>query len=290
MNNHIRRVGSIGRRSLYQLRLRARQATAPWRVLPDFLVLGAQKSGTTSLIKYLEDHPAFVAPYFKEVNYFALHYHHSLSWYKAHFPTRTHMEIIKRLHGEAFCGEATTYYMDHPLAPSRVQQTLPHARFIVLLRDPVRRAISHYHHCVFYRLEDAPTLKEALSREPKRLDGELQRLKADPQHDSYAFCHQSYRTRGIYADQLKRWFEHFPRERFLILGAHELFEQPRLTMDRVTDFLDVKPLPGNIAFKVHNSLKYHTPDDETVKELKAFYLPHNRRLCEMLGQEFPWAQ
>src|SRR5215208_8528317 len=120
------------------------KATAKLRPLPDFLILGAQKAGTTALYAYLRWHPQITGPSFKEVSFFDRHYARGERWYRAHLPMRR----------SSIVGEASPSYLFHPLAPERVAQMLPNARLVALLRNPVDRAFSHYQHEV------------ALGREP----------------------------------------------------------------------------------------------------------------------------
>ena len=119
--------------------------------LPGFLIIGAQKSGTTTLFAMLGTHPQLTRPTDKEVHYFSLHYERGEAWYRRHFK------------GEiAF--EASPYYIFHPAAPERIRATIPNAKLIAILRDPVQRSISHYFHSVLKGHETLPML-EALHAE-----------------------------------------------------------------------------------------------------------------------------
>ncbi len=252
------------------------------RVLPSFLLIGAQKGGTTSLFHYLCQHPCFVPAYKKEINYFAAEYGQGERWYRAHFPLKSEIDWIARTHRRpAMTGDATTWYIDHALAPARAAALVGDAKIVVLLRNPVRRAISHYHHAVAYGLETAETFAEALALEEERRRSEA--AFEGPHHR-----HRSYRARGVYADQLQRWFEAYPRERVLVLGAHEMRANPRATLDQVCDFVGLGPVPGAVDFAIHNSRRYDPQPDSVLEQLQAFYAPHNARLFALLGREFPW--
>jgi hypothetical protein len=262
--------------------LQVREASAGQRALPAFLLIGAQKGGTTSLFHYLGQHPAFVPAYEKEVNFFAAHYGRGEAWYRANFPLQATLDrVSERLDEGAMTGDATTWYLDHPLAPARAAALLPDAKIVALLRDPVRRAVSHYHHAVAYGLEDAPTFEEALALEPQRLA--LEGSFAGPHHR-----HRSYRARGCYAEQLERWFSAFPREQVLVLGAHELRSNSRATLDRVCAFVGLTPIQGAVNFTRHNSRRYAPQPASVIDALRGFYEPHNARLFSLLGREFPW--
>ena len=115
--------------------------TSPLRLLPDFLILGAQRCGTTSLYNYLAQHPS-VGPLVLEkgAHYFSTNYDKSLAWYRSHFPMKWRAAAERR-HGRPFVtGEGSPYYLFHPLAAQRVAKTLPHVKLLVMLRDPVERA------------------------------------------------------------------------------------------------------------------------------------------------------
>jgi hypothetical protein len=262
--------------------LQVRETSASQRALPAFLLIGAQKGGTTSMFHYLDAHPAVVPAYEKEINFFAAHYGRGEAWYRAHFPLQATLDRLSdRLGERAVTGDATTWYLDHPHAPARAAALLPDARIVVLLRDPVRRAVSHYHHAVAYGLEDAPTFEEALAREPER-------LAAEGSFAGLHHRHRSYRARGCYADQLERWFSAFPKEQVLVLGAHELKSNPRATLDRVCAFAGLTPIQGAVTFTRHNSRRYAPQPEPLLTALRAFYAPHNARLFSLLGCEFPW--
>ena len=125
-------------------------ATAGRRVLPDFLIAGAKRGGTTSLWKWLQQHPG-VLPMFpavqqiKSPHFFDIHWTRGERWYRSHFPTRAAVDrAAGRLGYRPVVGEASPYYMFHPFAPERVAATAPDAKVIMLLRDPVDRAYSNF--------------------------------------------------------------------------------------------------------------------------------------------------
>jgi len=132
-----------------------RTLSANYRSLPDFLIIGAQKAGTTSLLSYLGQHPNVTPGFNKEPRYFTSFFAQPLSVYRSNFPLQ-HAVLPERM-----TGEATPYYLFHPDVPERVQAVLPDVKIIVLLRNPVDRCISHYFHEKKYAHEDL-SLQEAL--------------------------------------------------------------------------------------------------------------------------------
>ncbi|HXS47682.1 MAG TPA: sulfotransferase domain-containing protein, partial [Solirubrobacterales bacterium] len=197
-----------GRRLLGRARRSAthtlRRTNAGQRPLPDFLIIGAQKGGTTSLHAYLSEHRRVSPSSTKEVHFFDHAYDRGLGWYRAHFQRSAKAPL-------SLSGEATPYYLFHPLVPARVAETLPESRLIVILRDPVDRAFSHHNHELALGFEDLP-FEEAIEREPERLEGEQERILEDPGYRSFAHQHHSYVSRGRYAEQLERWLAHVPPE------------------------------------------------------------------------------
>ena len=189
-----------------------RRLTARGRRLPDFLIIGAQRSGTTSLYRHLVEHPGIEGAYpSKGAHYFDKRPGKSVGWYRAHFPRRAP-------HGP-ITGEASPYYLFHPHAPARAARVVPDAKLIVMLRDPVERAYSHYQQEYARGFDDAASFEQALEPEPKRLRGERERMLADPSYDSPAYQHYSYTVRGDYLDQILAWREHYPEQQLLILPA-----------------------------------------------------------------------
>ncbi|HEV2894458.1 MAG TPA: sulfotransferase, partial [Actinomycetota bacterium] len=154
--------------------------TAGLRLLPDYLIIGAQRAGTTSLHRYLIQHPGVRTTLrTKGVHFFDTAYGRGMSWYASRFPTKLTAWYVARRHGvELRTGEASPYYLFHPHVPARVAEHLPQVRLIALLRDPVGRAYSHYQHEVARGFETL-SFEEAIEAEPARLAGETQRMLAE---------------------------------------------------------------------------------------------------------------
>ena len=209
------------------------RATALARIAPSFLVIGAQRSGSTTLYRYLAAHPRILPPLRKEVHYFDFQYAKGRAWYLAHFPG-----IHKRITGNyrAITFEASPYYMVHPLAPERVRSFNPDMKLIAILRNPADRAHSHYHHAARRGVETL-TFEEAIAAEPERLSGTERLLARGPDYYSRHHRHFSYLDRGRYAHYLESWLNHFPRKNLFVLRSEDLFEDPHRGMNRVFGFL-----------------------------------------------------
>jgi hypothetical protein len=267
---------------LRRLRSDYRELTGPLRGLPSVLIIGAQRSGTTSLFNYLVQHPDVLPPLGKEVHYFDLHYSRGLQWYRGRFPYNY------RLRGGSLTLDASPYYLAHPLVPARVAPVLPEVKIIALLRNPVDRALSHYQHELRSGREFL-TFPEALAHESERLAGEEERLRNDPQYYSHNHHRYSYTRRGVYIEQLRRWEQHFPRSQLLVLQSEWLFHDPVAATSAVQEFVGLRPHRLK-RYKPFFQGKYDRAMPAEVRtSLVAYFEPYNRELYQWLGREFDWS-
>jgi Sulfotransferase domain len=245
--------------------------------LPDAVIVGAQKCGTTSLYHYLLHHAAVFRPRKKEIHYFDNNYHHGSTWYRLHFSRR---------HG-GLNFESSPYYLFHPKVPERLAATLPHAKLIVMLRDPVARAYSHYWH--ERRLgHEHLSFADAVAAEDERLAGESTRLREDDGYRSYNHEHYSYVARGRYVEQIERWFQFFPRNQFLFVDSERFSANPVQEMVRVTAFLGLSPL-GEIAWTKQNVGSYADRIEPSLRRaLCARFADANRDLDNITGATWSW--
>lgn len=261
--------------------------TSRSRLFPDYLIIGTQRGGTTSLYRYLARHPAHARALTKELRFFDLNWGRGVGWYRSRFPSRRYRDLVRRTRGlDLVVGEASPDYMFHPHAPRRVGEVLPAAKLIVLLRNPVDRAYSHYWH-QFRRGHERLSFEEAVAREPERLAGELERTQREEDYVSYERHHHSYLARGAYADQLPAWMELFPKDRFLVERSEDLFEDPGAVFGRVLEFLGLSP-GGPGTYEQFNAFTQDSMDPETRERLEEHFRPHNRRLYELLGRDLGW--
>lgn len=256
--------------------------TSMKRTVPNFIIIGSQRSGTTSLYNYLSGHPDILPSIVKEVHYFDFNFHKGFNWYRGHFPY-----LPDRKGGQKFItGEASPYYVYHPLAPIRISKSFPTIKMILLLRNPVNRAFSHYQHEVGLGFEQL-SFEEAIDQESSRLDGEVEKMTLDETYRSFNHQHYSYLSRGVYVEQLKNWMKLFPREQIQIIKSEDFFESPPDVVSQVVKFLDL-PEWRLSKFKVHNRLQYQGMDPNTRERLIAYYEPFNQCLYEYLGTDFGW--
>jgi hypothetical protein len=259
--------------------------TARLRLLPDFIILGGQRCGTTSLFEYLSRHPQVRPSFPKEIHYFSNHYHRGMRWYRSHFPLAGRdLAGIKR----RITGEATPYYLLHPLASERLAHDLPNARLIVLLRNPVDRAYSHYQHEVRSGVETL-SFENAVREEEARIHGEKERIIANGEYRSFNLQHYTYLRRGVYFDQLRQWHEYFDQDQLLIMISENFSADPATNLDQTARFLGIEQWQFPRLAKYHHS-PYSPMEPETRAYLVDYFKPHNQRLYDYLGLKLDWDQ
>jgi hypothetical protein len=255
------------------------------RALPDFLIVGAQRAGTTSLFRYLSSHPNVAPSARKEVHFFDVNWTRGEGWYRAHFPRRP--GTAEGATGAPFAlGEASPYYLFHPLAAQRAASLLPNVRIIVMLRDPVSRAYSHYHHVRAMGFEHL-SFEDALLAEADRLHGQEERLASDACYRSVEHQHHSYVARGHYLPQLERWARVVPPERMLVIVSEEFYADPAAEFRRVTRFLGL-PDAWLPRYERSNAQSYRPMAPSTKASLRALFAEPNRALAVSLGRQLPW--
>lgn len=256
------------------------------RCLPDFYIIGTMKSGTTALFMHLEPHPDIVPARRKEIQFYSTNRDLGQRFYRSYFPHPSDLAKRDNAHGRQITGEATPDYAFHPAAAAHCAQLTPDARLIMLMRNPVERAFSHWKQGRRFGFE-TEDFETALALEDARLKGEAEKLVADPRYYSYRHQLYSYKHRGYYAEQLRPWLEHFPREQFLFVQAEEMFGNGLGVYRRVTDFLGIAPWqPEEFAVKFPGMSGEMDP--ETRAALAAHFEPHNRALYDLIGEDYGW--
>jgi hypothetical protein len=257
-------------------------------MLPGFLIVGAQRGGTTSMYQTVSQHPAVMrAVLHKGVHYFDTGYDHSLAWYQGHFPLRAQAALTRRAAGEVpLTFESSPYYMFHPLAAERISRDLPGVKLLVLVRDPVERAYSAHAHELARGYETEP-FEQALELEDQRLAGEAERIVSQPGYHSHSHQHHAYLTRGLYADQLERLDKLFGADRVHVVDSGRFFTEPEPVYDGVLDFLGLRH-HDYPAFERHNA-RPRSPMPETLRtRLNEHFQAADERLTHWLGQPPSW--
>jgi hypothetical protein len=258
------------------------------RALPSLLIMGGQRCGTTSMYKALLQQPTIFRPVWRKgVHYFDIAFEQDLDWYRGHFPLQSQLDRSSRRHQtRALCFESSPYYLFHPLAADRIAESLPGVKVLVLVRDPVERAYSAHAHELARGFEDLP-FEEALAAEPRRLDGEDERLRLDPDYQSQAHRHQAYRQRGEYAPQLARLGALFGRERVKVVDSHRFFETPQVVYADVLDWLGVDATRQAVFDRYNGRSRLRMPD-HLRRDLGAYFASYDEQLTPWLGHQPSW--
>lgn len=261
--------------------------TSNFRMLPDFIIIGAQRCGTTSLYQYLISHPNIVSAVTKEISFFDKKFDMGLKWYKSHFHLGLYKKYIKNVHKiDVITGEATPEYFFHPHAPERIHKTIPDVRLIVMLRNPVDRAYSHYNHSVRHNIENL-SFEEAIEKENQRIDGEFEKMLKDERYNSIILEKHSYLSRGIYINQIKRWHALFSKKQLMIIQSEQFYNDPKSTFNDVLEFLNL-PRFELSEYKQFGHFNYNDFDKGLRKKLIEYFKPYNQKLYEYLGVYFDW--
>ncbi len=260
--------------------------------MPDFITIGTMRGGTTSLYNYPLAHPQIAWATKKEVHFFDRHFHRGIAWYRAQFPSLLQADMAEmRQSQRVITGEGSPYYLFHPLAPARAALVVPKTKLIVLLRNPVDRAYSHYRQKVIRGVETL-SFEDALAQEETRTRDEGQRLAADPHYYSYNHQHYSYLARGIYVDQLERWMNYFPKEQFFIIKSEDFYATPERQLKEIFRFLGLSDGVSvqQQEYKSFNSSTYSRPkmEPEIRNRLLSYFEPYNERLYTLLGRDLGW--
>jgi hypothetical protein len=272
---------AVGRKQTRKLRGRLMGRA---HLLPDFIIIGAARSGTTHLLGQLNAHPNVLeGP--AETHFFDTHrYTYGLGWYRLRFPAnRTRRDANRDGLHPVLTGESSPSYLAHPNVPARVARGVPGAKLLVLLRDPALRAASHWAWCL-RQCGETRSFREAVEAEIGTPgDGGGLRVPRDRRLGDPLVV-----RRGIYQPQLERWRTHFPDDQLMVIQSERWFRDPPQVMEQVCDYLEL-PRLSQLPRVMRNRNKPHEPFDKTVlEELRDFYRPYNDALSEYLGMDLDW--
>lgn len=247
---------------------------------PDFLIIGAQKCGTSSLFHYLSQHPDLNLPTLKEIQFFTLDYSRGWKWYEDQFPKKPFLS-------RKLTGEASPYYLFHPMVPERVAKHLPKVKLIIMLRNPVDRAYSHFWHEKKNAMEWLDSFEEAISKEHERIAEEEQKLINNTITQSQSYRSFSYLGRGMYYRQISAWLKFYSIKQMYFIKSEGFFNNPETELTDLYRFLGIRqfipesltPQNTNIYPQLEKGLRERVAlkfEDDAIK------------LSAILGDKFVW--
>ena len=261
--------------------------TASLRILPDFLVIGVGRGGTTSCFHYLSQHPSIIGSAYDDIGFFDQNFHLGLNWYRSMFPTKFLKKKIAKKFGKCLTYDVTPAYIRKPWVARRIKELFPEIKLIALLRNPVDKAYSHYNSKMQVEGDTKTTFEEIVEEDIKT----FQKFENTNSiiDDKYFRNHieKSPLGRGLYAQQLKIWFELFAPKQILILTSEELSTETNKTMNKIFQFLDLPDyeIPDTAKRSTGN---YTNMKMDTRKKLISFFSKYNQDLFKLLNQEFDW--
>tara|TARA_Y100000590_G_scaffold290537_1_gene327041 strand:+ start:530 stop:1366 length:837 start_codon:yes stop_codon:yes gene_type:complete len=276
MKNNIK---NIYRKFYYQFLKRNYSAvTAPLRVLPDFIIFGSVRSGSTSLYHDICEHPSVLPAAFDEIGFFDSNYHLGMNWYRSMFPRKRDIDKKMTETNYAITGEDTPFYFWKKEVPSRILSHLPDCKLLCILRNPIDRAYSNYHISRKFGTEKL-SFEESVQEEMARIEKQVSREDFDNTRSNLA--------KGLYHHQLLNWYDTFPREKIFVLSTEDLSSEPNKTLNDVFSFLKIPEyeLQNPQKNKVE---KYENMSSKTRSELVKFFMPYNEQLFELIQKKFNW--
>ncbi len=313
------RLKHVSAQTLQKVERQYRLLTHSMRATPQFIILGTMKGGTTSLYRNLGFHPEIILPHQKELRFFDRFYSRGMAWYQAYFPSPLEAETVtaRMNHKHWITGESTPNYLLALYVAARLRQTLPEVKLIVMLREPVARAYSHYSMNVRNSATAASEAAEVLGKEARVLNAQpidratFERFVYDwvsRPNSAYDYpkdvCERkgsqgepkpyrdvkAYLLRSLYVEQMRVWFDYFPREQFLILKSEDYFANPQHYLEEVVPaFLGIAPWKvDSIKQSSQEGASYPKIDPGLRDELKAVFKPYNQELYDLLGVDFGW--
>tara|TARA_B100000029_G_scaffold291507_1_gene285073 strand:- start:48 stop:887 length:840 start_codon:yes stop_codon:yes gene_type:complete len=252
--------------------------TASSRVLPDFIINGTVRSGTTSLYYNICEHPSILSADYDEIGFFDSNYQLGINWYRSMFPTQKEITELKEKTGFAITGEDTPFYFWKKEAAKRIMENLPDVKIITIFRNPIDRAYSNYNLGVRANTEKL-TFEDAISDEMKFLNEHSFRESIDRQ--------RSYISKGIYEKQIKFWFEIFPKEQIHILSTEDMKKNPHNALKKIFQFLEIPEYTIKNPQK-QKSAKYEKMNEKTRERLLDYYQPFNEKFFKIINQKFDW--
>lgn len=240
---------------------------------PSFLIIGAERSGTTSIFNYLSKHPIIKAPGTKEIQYFDRYFKNGEDWYNSNFP-------------EGMTFEATPTYLIVPKAAKRIQQYNPQMKIIVTLRNPVDMVYSKFYQQKSKGVEQRETFEKALITENQFIGNDYEKMKNESDYE-HNYLEYAYLHRAFYYVHLENFYRCFPRNNIFVIQAEKLFQSTQYTMNQLFAFLEIQPI--QVEPIIHNKGEDYPPMKDTTRQhLKELFEEPNQKLFNLIRWNFDW--
>jgi hypothetical protein len=265
---------------------------------PDFLIIGVVKGGTTSLYQYLAQHPDILIPTKKEIRYFGQYgQYNGLKWYLNHFPLKSEM------HNKITFEATPSYISAGAKSAKQVADLFPKMKCILILRDPVKRAFSHW---AFYQKHSKQIKEYGFLLDTRSFSEAVEEELNTP--ETVKGIH-TYIKRGLYADQLKSWYQYFDKEKILIIDFDDLKFNPKSILKDVAIFLNIEYVytdfsrsdkklrglmnktdaNGNQQLKQYNATVYLEEMNKEIElQLRNYFAKPDEELEKLTGRKFNW--
>lgn len=250
------------------------------RKLPNFIIIGAQKAATSTLHEYLALHTNVQKPPIKETLFFSANYDRGVNYYKSIFPIHKKGKLTF---------ESTPDYLSHPNAPNLCHKLLPDVKLLVILRNPVDRAFSHFNFVKAYGGEDASmTFETGLELESERIHNAMNIINHDRYHASLMLSRYSYKRNSEYAGHIKNWLKYYKKENFLFIDFNELKKQPNKVLNAIYAFIGIEHESIEDSIVANKSSYSNSINKDTKEVLSGHFKKHNLELFNLINHQFDW--
>lgn len=257
--------------------------TSSFRVLPDFIIIGAKRCGTTSLYEHLGEHPSIIRAKRDNLGFFNNNFHLGLNYYRSFFPTIWQKNKKRAKENKFMTFDVTTSYFPSPRSAVNIHASMPKIKLILIVRNPADRAYSEYN---LIKEENQTSFEKSVLDEIHRIQDEdslmLQGKINYPSIDSNPLLRKS-----MYAQQLSSWLKLFSKDQILVISTEDFAVKTQETYDEIFNFLGLPHYDVKNNTKI-NKGSYVPMKPETRKLLIDYFEPHNKQFFEQNGKTFDW--
>lgn len=258
--------------------------TSPFRVLPDFIIIGAKRCGTTSLYMHLGEHPSIVRAQRDNVGFFNNNFDLGMCYYRSFFPTIWKKKYIISKEKQFMTFDVTTSYLPNSITAVNICDSLPKIKLILIVRNPVDRTYSEYN--LIKKEDRLNTFEELISKEIHQIHDE-DNIATRKSTDSPTIGVNSLIRKGMYAQQFSPWLKLFSKDQILVISTEDFALKTQETYNEIFNFLGL-PHHTIMNNKKINEGVYAPMKPEIRKLLVDYFKPYNKNFFEQVGQVFDW--